>query len=446
MDVMEMDAASEAGVDDVRRLIVDIIEYLPTVAKYKIFIIDEVHDLSGKAFDALLKTIEEPPEHIIFILATTELHKVPATIQSRCQKFQFNRASIHDVYARLAYVLEQEGVEFEPAAVQTIARMADGGFRDGLSLLEQALITATSKLTLQNVLDQLGLIPAELVDDLLVAMSEKKPDEILRLIEEIYRSGRDAKAILEAMLQRLSEMTRASFGVEVGGSGEATLEASLRATASQLGSETILRLRELCANGIRDVREVSLPRLWLESHLLSFGLTPQAAPMTVVQKVEAKPEPKAMPTPEPVVAKAEPQVAPDPTPAPTPAPTINLPEAGSPELDEAGKIWVAAVSGLMAQSKVAASLLQRTRPSAVTEDSVTICFARKLDMDQLHDKPKLIAAVRSEWDQAKGDRPWNLVFAVDAASAPKPDANAAVELPAEGARLAEIAKEVFEHF
>lgn len=432
MDVLEIDAASEAGVEDVRRLIVDVIEYRPTVAQYKIFIIDEVHDLSAKAFDALLKTIEEPPEHIVFILATTELHKVPATIQSRCQKFQFNRASIQDIYGRLAYVLEQEGVEFEPAAVQIIARMADGGFRDGLSLLEQALITADGKLSLQCVLDQLGLIPGETVDELLISMAERRPHDSLRLVDEIYRTGRDAKAILEAMLQRLSEMTRATFGVEVGASGEVALEAALRATASQLGTETILRLRELCANGIRDVRDVSLPRLWLESHLLSFGLVPVVEPPALTPgSTQTSP---ARPAKVELVEEAPME--------PVAVERLEI----TPELAEAAKLWAQATGKLIEQSKLAASLLQKTRPTKVDNQTVTITFARKLDMDQFQDKqPKLLAAVRTGWDQVRGDKEWSLVFEAERVMT-KPDSNAAVELPAEGARLAEMTKEVFEHF
>lgn len=440
MDVMEIDAASEAGVEDVRRLIVDVIEYKPTIAKYKVFIIDEVHDLSGKAFDALLKTIEEPPEHIVFILATTELHKVPATIQSRCQKFQFNRASIQDVFDRLAYVLGEEGVEFEPAAVQTIARMADGGFRDGLSLLEQALITASGKLTLQNVLDQLGLIPSEVVDQLLVAMAGKKPAEVLNLVDDVYRTGRDAKAILEAMLQRLSEMTRASFGVEVGNHNEAATEAALRATAAQLGQETILRLRELCANGLRDVRDVSLPRLWLESHLLSFGLTQRAAPI-FEEIAKAPPKNAAAPPKEPVIADSVPE-----KPIPL-APRVVVPEDASPEFSKAAMLWSEVSSKLTVQSPIAASLLQRTRVLSVENGVVLIGFERKIDFDQLNDKrPKLVVALRNEWEAAKGDLALILDFGPISSVAPKQDAHAAVELPLEGARLVEATKEIFEHF
>ena len=158
VDVIEMDAASESGVEEIRSQIVEAAEYLPMICRYKIYIIDEVHDLSAKAFDALLKTIEEPPAHVIFVLATTEYNKVPPTIRSRCQKFEFHRASMQDLVSRLAYVAESEEVAAEPAALAAIARMADGGYRDGLTLLEQAILTADGKITLQQVYDQLGIV------------------------------------------------------------------------------------------------------------------------------------------------------------------------------------------------------------------------------------------------------------------------------------------------
>ncbi len=442
MDVIEFDAASEAGVEDVRNKIVDVVEYRPAIAKYKVFIIDEVHDLSGKAFDALLKTIEEPPGHIIFILATTELHKVPPTIQSRCQKFQFNRASIQDLVGRLSYVLQAEGREFEPAAVQTLARMADGGFRDALSLLEQALITVDDKLTLQHVVDQLGLIGDEKVDDLLDAVSQADVAKVLHLVDEIYRTGRDAKSILEAMLSRLGELTRASFGVEIGGSGEATLEAAMRATAGTLGSAKILRLRELCAGGLRDVRDVSLPRLWVESLLISFGQAP--APVAAPQPAVIVEAPRTA-----VVQDSAP--VPAPVPAPAPKPTTNgigspKPENDDPELAAAGKLWRELVVELTAQSKVAGALLQKSSAIRFEGDQVVIGFSRQMDLDQLQEKAKLMTAIQQAWRLRCGDKPWTLIFRSVSSNHKQPIMESAVELPAEGARLAEMAREVFKNF
>ncbi|MCH8977656.1 MAG: DNA polymerase III subunit gamma/tau [Armatimonadetes bacterium] len=210
MDVVEMDAASESGVDEVRKAIVHASEYKPAYCRYRVFIIDEVHDLSPKAFDALLKTIEEPPSHAVFILATTEFSKVPPTIRSRCQRFEFHRGTVLDVAGRLAYVADKEGVECEPAALAAIARMADGGYRDALTLLDQAFITSDGKVTLQQVYDQLGLIADEVADGLLTAMAECDVKDIVVRIDEIYRTGRDPRSIVESRILRLAELTRAA--------------------------------------------------------------------------------------------------------------------------------------------------------------------------------------------------------------------------------------------
>ena len=214
-DVIEMDAASESGVDDVREKIVEVAQYKPMMSRYKVFIIDEVHDLSAKAFDALLKTIEEPPAHLIFVLATTEYNKVPPTIRSRCQKFEFHRATLQNLIDRLTYVLAEEGRTADPAAVAAIARMADGGYRDALTLLEQAMLVSDDKITLEVVYDQLGLVTEAAVDELLLAIQSGRIPDLLNQLEEISRSGRDPRAILESMLHRLADLTRA--GCDTGG-------------------------------------------------------------------------------------------------------------------------------------------------------------------------------------------------------------------------------------
>ena len=233
VDVIEMDAASESGVDEIREQIVESVEYRPMICRYKIFIIDEVHDLSSKAFDALLKTIEEPPAHIIFILATTEFNKVPPTIRSRCQKFEFHRASMQDLMQRLSFVAEKEGIQAELAAIAAIARMADGGYRDGLTLLEQAILTSEGAITLQQVYDQLGLVSEEIVDQLVLAIKNGDVPAIMELLANVARLGRDPRAILESMMYRMSDLTRASYQISIESNTEATREAALFETASR---------------------------------------------------------------------------------------------------------------------------------------------------------------------------------------------------------------------
>ena len=159
VDVVEMDAASETSIEDVRTSIIENAKYPPMEARYKIYIIDEVHDLSAKAFDALLKTIEEPPPHVVFVLATTEFHRVPPTIRSRCQRFDFHRGSIADIARRLEQVVRAEGLEAEPAALNLIARFADGSWRDALTALEQVIaFSEEGKIQVETVYHALGVL------------------------------------------------------------------------------------------------------------------------------------------------------------------------------------------------------------------------------------------------------------------------------------------------
>src|SRR5437870_3221098 len=170
MDVVEMDAASETGIDDVREKIIENAKYAPAEARFKVYIIDEVHDLSLKAFDSLLKTIEEPPGHVVFILATTEAHKVPITVRSRCQRLDFRRGGIEDLTANLRRVLDQELIECEPEAVLAVAKAADGSFRDSLSLLEQVMAYSEGKVTAESVHEAVGTVGQEMLDEITCAL------------------------------------------------------------------------------------------------------------------------------------------------------------------------------------------------------------------------------------------------------------------------------------
>jgi len=269
-DVIEMDAASDSGVDDVREKIVDVVSYAPMMGKYKVFIIDEVHDLSPKAFDALLKTVEEPPAHMIFILATTEFNKVPATIRSRCQKYEFHRATLKHLVDRLNFVCGSEGVTAEPAAVAAIARMADGGFRDALTLLEQAIIVSDGPITTEVVYDQLGLVNEQALDSLLEAISKGEVARIIEILQDIARSGRDPRALLESMLHRLGDLTRISYQVS-SDEFDATRESSMHELAARLGRPFLISIRSSLAEAHKVIRDISLPRLWLESELIRLS-------------------------------------------------------------------------------------------------------------------------------------------------------------------------------
>ena len=198
MDVLEIDAASNNGVDNVRDLRDDAI-YTPSQVKMRVYIIDEVHMLSISAFNALLKIIEEPPEHLLFILATTELHKVPATILSRCQRFSFRRIGQEDIAARLQFVAYQEDIDLTDDASRILARLADGGMRDALSLLDQCASATAGELTAERVYSCLGVAGMQECANLMQHIADRDTGKALHLLDRIYSEGKDMGALLDEM-------------------------------------------------------------------------------------------------------------------------------------------------------------------------------------------------------------------------------------------------------
>lgn len=191
LNVIEIDAASNSGVENVRQ-IVDEVSYAPTEGKYKVYILDEVHMLSAGAFNALLKTLEEPPEYVIFILATTEAHKIPITIHSRCQRYDFKRISLETIAERLKELTDKEGTDVEDEALRFIAKEADGSMRDALSLLDQCLaFHYGEKLTYDKALDVLGAVDDGIFAEMLAAINERNVTKALSLVEDITVQGRD---------------------------------------------------------------------------------------------------------------------------------------------------------------------------------------------------------------------------------------------------------------
>ena len=206
-DVVEMDAASRTGIDDVREII-EATRFRPLQARTKVFVIDEVHMLSRNAFNALLKTLEEPPPHVKFVFATTELRKVPITVLSRCQRFDLRRVRMTELAAHFARIAAAEGVAVEPAAIDLIARAADGSVRDGLSLLDQAIAQAEGAITESAVVNMLGLADRELVFDLLDAVMAGQPRQALEITDRAHERGADLGTLLQDLLELLHTITR----------------------------------------------------------------------------------------------------------------------------------------------------------------------------------------------------------------------------------------------
>ena len=295
MDLVEIDAASNTGVDNVRENIIDKVNNAPSQGKYRVTIIDEVHMLSPSSFNALLKTIEEPPPHAIFILATTETHKVPQTIISRCQRFDFRRVTPVDIAKRLTYVAEAEKMVLQPEAAKLIARHADGALRDGLTLLEQVSAFSAEEISAADVRLVLGGVPQELLDGLVESVANQDAASVFGLIEKAVEEG----ASFAQLSRDLTAYARDLLLLTVGYAGDESLSAGERATRARhselLGRGRLERLITLLRDAEKEMRQSTDHRLLLELTLVRScdGAALPAAPSTLAAPVAPRPVAKA---------------------------------------------------------------------------------------------------------------------------------------------------------
>lgn len=304
MDVLEIDGASNTGVDDVRELR-EQVKYLPLSGKYKIYIIDEVHMLSTSAFNALLKTLEEPPAHVLFIFATTEPHKIPITILSRCQKFEFRRMNLDQLVGHLKTILAKEEVVFSDEILFLIARCADGSVRDSLSLLDQVVSFCGKTATVDAVREVLGLADRQVILDMLQALMVADQTKLMSLSAQAYAKGTDLKILAEGLLETLYEMILIQNGGVSGNTAPAEAQL-LQTLSSACDSAKLLTQFQILSRGVSDIAhsefprmifDVTLVRLMRAQDLLSVSemrqllegsvktLSPRAAPTTAEKNI-----------------------------------------------------------------------------------------------------------------------------------------------------------------
>lgn len=325
LDVQEIDAASNRGIDDIRDLRDNVI-YAPTAGRYKVYVIDEAHQITNDAFNAFLKTLEEPPPHVIFILATTDPHRIPATILSRCQRFDFRPATRAQLRERVTEVASLEGATVTPAAADLIAREAQGGWRDALSLLEQVLAFAEGEIGPADVHAVLGSLDIETVERLADLAHAGQGGEAYGLLDELMAEGKDPRQILRSLMGHF----RTLMLISVGSAPEVDpdrLEA-MRRQATQWGKARLLAALQALALVDREMRWSDQPRLSLELALVQL--------MPPSQSDRAVREEAAAPRPEPVRAAPAPAArvrdqAPPPAAAAAPAPATVRNEAQKPE-------------------------------------------------------------------------------------------------------------------
>ncbi len=318
LDVIEIDAASNNGVDNIRDIIEEI-AYVPTRARFKVYIIDEVHMLSTGAFNALLKTLEEPPAHAVFLLATTDPQKLPATILSRCQRFEFKRISADSIVNRLGVICEDAKVTADGEALYFIAQAADGGLRDAISILDQCLSAGGTNLTLAEVQNLLGATDETFLADVVKAVAQNQAEQTLLLVEQMAKAGKEIPDFVSALILYLRNIlvmkatgAAAGLGIMAGSNQEV-----LRELADLASTEQLIFYINTLSKLEKDLKWSSQKKILLEVALIQMCMGQQAAtpaPVVAATPKVATATPKATPAPA-KEKREEPNVAPQAAPA-----------------------------------------------------------------------------------------------------------------------------------
>jgi len=395
LDVVEMDAASNNSVDDIRALRENV-ALAPMSGRRRVFILDEAHMLSTAAWNAFLKTLEEPPEHVVFVLATTEAHKVPATIVDRCHRFDFHRPSLEQVSIVLERVANEEGIQIPEPAVHMIARAATGSFRDALGHLEQLVTYGGKDVKLEDVLEVLGVADAELILDAAEAIAERDANSALTTVQRLADSGRDYVQFMRDLAAHLRHLFVVQTLGDVPESFAVTSEHTdrLSAQASRLNQAEILRAIDLLAAAIAAVKDGSEPRIQLEMALLkasqpSADLSLQAL-MFRIEQLERRIQAGAA-VPAAPAAAPQPEASPSSAPPPKPARSLTAPaaapvveavaepsaEAGV-ELDQLMHLWPAVLEAT-AEDPMLGAALAETHPLALESGRLVIGFPPETD-------------------------------------------------------------------
>ena len=288
VDVLEMDAASHTGVDNIRDLI-ETVQYAPVSGRYKVFIIDEVHMLSKGAFNALLKTLEEPPEHCKFVFATTEIRKVPVTVLSRCQRFDLKRIDATVLEDYFNELMKLEKVEADAAAIALIARAADGSARDGLSLLDQAISREQGKVTEAQVRDMLGLVDRSIGLDLFEALMQGESATVFALLDSLYKGGSDPSQVLQDLLDLTHYVTKVKVSPEAGLDRALPEAERVRGAglSKKLSVPVLTRTWQMLLKGASEVAQASQPQQALEMLLIRLlFVADQPTPADVLKQLK----------------------------------------------------------------------------------------------------------------------------------------------------------------
>lgn len=267
-DIIEIDAASNNGVDEIREL-KNKIKLMPVMCKYKVYIIDEVHMLSTGAFNALLKTLEEPPEHVIFILATTEPQKLPITIISRCQRFDFKKINVLDISKRLKYISQKEGIDIDDEAIEEIAKLSEGAMRDAIGLLDQISSFADSKITVEDIYTIRGSVSNRVLIELIEKYIDNDASSILSIVDDIYLSGKDFYRLSEDILVFYRNMLISKVAPSYFEDKALQLKDDIMRLSSKIELKRIERMIKKLEELLRNIKSSDYPRILFETTILS---------------------------------------------------------------------------------------------------------------------------------------------------------------------------------
>jgi DNA polymerase-3 subunit gamma/tau len=412
LDVVEMDAASQRGIDDIREIRERVV-LQPAEGRYKVYILDEAHQLTDAAWNALLKLIEEPPPHLVFVFCTTDLGKVLPTVRSRCQTFVFQRPRLQELVKVLRWIADGEGIESPDQALALIARGARGAYRDAVSALDQLAAATEKQVTVQSVLQLFGTVEEEALFRLCDLVVDQDTAGALRFIEELSEQGQDLGRLVTDLLEHLRHLMLIQHIGEVPESLPVTEETRerLHAQANQLGEATVLRLCDLLAVAVDDMRQGGDPRLPLELALVK--VTRPAADLSRESMAYRLEQLEHRPIATAHAAAPEATVA---TPPPPPEPAAEPPSV---ELEQLQEAWQRTVIPAVEERSIpAASVLREAQPTDLASDTLTLEFPPSARFHrELAEEPKNATLLKDALYELTGRR-LDVAYEVGEASTP----------------------------
>jgi len=413
LDVVEMDAASQRGIDDIREIRERVI-LQPAEGRYKVYILDEAHQLTDAAWNALLKLIEEPPPHLVFVFCTTDLAKVLPTVRSRCQTFVFARPRLPELVRVLRRIADAEQIEVPDAALALIARGGRGSFRDAVSTLDQLASATGNQIDVQSVLQLLGAVEEDALFRLCDAIVDRDTAGALTFLEELAEQGQDLGRLVTDLLEHLRHLLLVQHMGHVPDSLPVTDETRerLREQANQLSTPTVLRLCDLLAVAVEDSRQGADPRLPLELALVKVtspgsDLSRESLAFRVDQLEQRLTGAPAPPPPAAAAAPAAPAaaspVAPQPAPEEAAATSVEAPPLGLDQLQDAWQRTI--LPAVQSRSIPVASLLGEARPSLLEDETLTLEFPAAADFHRRQaEEPKNVTVIREALYEVTGHR------------------------------------------